>query len=139
MSENYLVLFLLSTLFCLSRQDQLVSDKCLYCLCVANTNCNLGTGCTKDEPQVCGPQAITKLYWIDCGELEDSYESCTNNLYCANECIENYMQRYKRDCDGNSEINCLDFAAIHRLGPSGCLTSSLPEDYKNALVNCLKP
>jgi hypothetical protein len=45
------------------------------------------------------------------------------------------MKKFKQDCNGDGIINCLDYAAIHKLGGYGC-KGYIPEDYKNKIDQC---
>ena len=40
-----------------------------------------------------------------------------------------------QDCDGDGAVNCLDYAAIHRLGGYGC-SGALDYNYQNKFMNC---
>uniref|UniRef100_A0A1B6MU71 lysozyme n=1 Tax=Graphocephala atropunctata TaxID=36148 RepID=A0A1B6MU71_9HEMI len=132
---NFVILTFLINFVWVASAHELVSDKCLHCLCLANTNCNWNIGCT--DQGVCGGQAIGGPYFQDCNVPGRSYKGCANNRKCADTCVRNYMARYKKDCDGNGIINCWDFARIHRLGPFGC-DGKLPPAYNQVLKKCLK-
>lgn len=42
-----------------------------------------------------------------------------------------------QDCNGDGVINCLDYAAIHRLGGYGC-RGPTDQPYHDKFYNCLK-
>jgi hypothetical protein len=46
------------------------------------------------------------------------------------------MARYGHDCNGDEEITCYDFAAIHRSGSNNC-GAQLESGYFNRLMNCM--
>lgn len=56
------------------------------------------------------------------GNLEnlENFQSCLNNRDCAEATISGYINKWKRDCNDDKQIDCYDFAAIHRAGPSNC-------------------
>ncbi|XP_055905911.1 lysozyme-like [Eupeodes corollae] len=106
--------------------EQLVSDICLRCICESLTGCNLAKVC---DHVACGLFHITRGYWAHAGkptiegessESSTAYSNCANDPYCAAETIQNYMKAFGRDCNGDNQINCHDYAAIHQLGPYGC-------------------
>lgn len=55
---------------------------------------------------------------------------------CAASTIQNYMKRYKTDCNSDGQINCLDYAAIHKLGGFGC-TGDVGSKFSDTLDTCL--
>ncbi|XP_033229112.1 invertebrate-type lysozyme 6-like [Belonocnema kinseyi] len=126
------------------EETNIVSAKCLRCICVAESDCNINLKC---DDSVCGPYKITLGFWIDAGRptvkdndyyVEDyEYRNCSNDMKCSARAIEAYMQRYAKDCNGDGEINCDDFIRIHHNGPLGC-TKSLPENVKKAYEECMQ-
>jgi hypothetical protein len=123
-------------------QFDLVSTECLQCICEATSSCDFNIGCS---PNTCGPYAMTWGYWND-GErpvldqdssyADGAYARCANDKWCAEKAIQSYMLRYGHDCNGDEEITCYDFAAIHRSGSNNC-GAELDSEYFNKLVNCM--
>ncbi|CAH2043334.1 unnamed protein product, partial [Iphiclides podalirius] len=122
--------------------DTPVTEVCLGCLCQAVSGCQVGQQCDGDA---CGLFRITWAYWADAGkptlagsspEAPDAYPSCTNDPYCAARTVQQYMRRFGQDCNGDGRIDCLDFAAIHKLGGYGC-KADLPFKFYNTLTQCL--
>ena len=131
-----------------------ISPECVGCLCAASTGCDLSVGCSADG-NVCGPFAITELYFIDANVTQEadfsdvSRQSCCNDPFCAALAVRRYMVRYSRDCDGDGAVTCVDFALMHRLGFQSCrrnlgpgqrcllqegsATECLPEDSDSAV------
>lgn len=51
--------------------------------------------------------------------------------------MKNYMEKYKKDCNGDGFITCEDYAAIHRRGPRACSNKDLLKDhYWNKFLAC---
>ncbi|XP_036333612.1 invertebrate-type lysozyme 3-like [Rhagoletis pomonella] len=126
----------------INAQDKPVTDVCLGCICEAISGCNRTATCTGG---VCGLFRITWPYWADGGkqtlngespESESAYANCVNDPYCAADTIQNYMTKYAQDCNGDSQVDCYDYAAIHKLGGYGC-KGELGYNYLNTLSNCL--
>uniref|UniRef100_A0A1B6DBK3 lysozyme n=1 Tax=Clastoptera arizonana TaxID=38151 RepID=A0A1B6DBK3_9HEMI len=106
------------------------SELCLHCLCISMDQCNTTVGCKGDPGSyVCGPYAITYEYWKDSGYpvLEEEatvdirgYVRCVNDFKCAKKCVEQYMNRYKMDCNNDGDMTCSDYFYLHYFGPSDC-------------------
>jgi len=120
-----------------------VTEVCLGCICEAVSNCDPTLRC---EGDVCGLFRITWPYWSDGGKptvngelptSQTAYANCANDPYCAAQAVQGYMSKYGQDCNGDGQINCLDYAAIHRFGGYGC-QQALPPDYGNKFNQCLK-
>ena len=47
------------------------------------------------------------------------------------------MTKFGQDCNGDNDVNCYDYAAIHKLGGYGC-KGELNYQYYNDLDVCLK-
>jgi hypothetical protein len=119
-----------------------VSAECLQCICEATSNCDFNIGCSENT---CGPYAMTWGYWND-GQrpvlyqdnsyADGAYPRCANDKECAETAVQNYMLRYGHDCNGDGQITCYDYAAIHRSGSSNCGVQ-LDGNYLNKLVNCM--
>ncbi|XP_054267841.1 invertebrate-type lysozyme 3-like [Macrosteles quadrilineatus] len=102
------------------------TEDCVACICDASSACNLTIGCFAG---LCGPFLIGRQYWLDAGapvlpgatwQSKNAYESCTMDPNCATSTIFNYMTRFARDCNGDGQISCDDYARIHYLGGNQC-------------------
>ena len=64
---------------------------------------------------------ISRLsYWADAGKPgnnggSNDFEYCLNDKNCAEVAVRGYMSKWKRDCNNDGVIDCLDFAAIHKV------------------------
>ncbi|XP_013140998.1 PREDICTED: lysozyme 2-like [Papilio polytes] len=122
--------------------DQPVTEVCLGCLCQAVSGCKQGLQCDGDA---CGLFRITWAYWADAGkptidgsspEAPGAYPTCTNDPGCAARTVQLYMNRFAQDCNGDGQIDCYDYAAIHKLGGYGC-KADLPFKFHNTFNQCL--
>ncbi|XP_055855067.1 uncharacterized protein LOC129918502 [Episyrphus balteatus] len=125
-----------------TQEENVVDDVCLACICDASSGCNVTKICNGD---VCGLFRITWFYWADSGKLtvgedtEDSpmaFQNCANDPFCAAETVQNYMAKFRQDCNQDGKIDCLDYAAIHRLGGYGC-PGQIFGPYAATLNQCL--
>ncbi|XP_035222903.1 lysozyme-like [Stegodyphus dumicola] len=104
-----------------------VDQRCLDCICQASSNCDETLKCHNagGDAYFCGPYVISWAYWHDGGRPGDKgrahdFETCLNNKTCAEEAVRGYMRKYGQDCDGSGNIDCFDFARIHKLGFGAC-------------------
>lgn len=105
-----------------------LNDDCLQCICRASSGCDHMLRCITlgSEEKYCGPFQLTEEYWNKAGSPGDasnnfsSFEDCANEPDCAVETVTNYMKKYYRDCDGDENITCMDYARLHRLQPNEC-------------------
>lgn len=120
-----------------------VTKVCLGCICEAVSGCKTTLGCNGD---VCGPFGITWAYWADAGKPtlnneantnDGAYPNCVNNAFCAGTTVENYMNKFGRDCNGDGIVNCDDFIRIHRYGKNGC-TNPLDSKFENIYKICMQ-
>ncbi|KAL4710873.1 hypothetical protein ACJJTC_002503 [Scirpophaga incertulas] len=118
-----------------------VTEVCLGCICQAVSGCK-GTHCEGDH---CGLFHITWPYWADGGkntinnlspEDPQAYPTCANDPYCAARTVQGYMAKYAQDCNGDGQINCYDYMAIHKKGGFGC-KGDLPYEYVNVFNQCV--
>ncbi|KAI5706028.1 uncharacterized protein LOC113467831 [Diaphorina citri] len=68
--------------------------------------------------------------------LIQAYSRCTNDAVCSGKTVENYMIKFAQDCDADGQIDCRDYAAIHRLGGYGC-NAPLDATYLARFNKCL--
>ncbi|CAH0400784.1 unnamed protein product [Chilo suppressalis] len=117
-----------------------VTEVCLGCICQAVSGCKQGTQCEGDH---CGLFHITWPYWADAGkptinglspEDPQAYPSCTNDPYCAALAVQGYMAKYGQDCNGDGQINCYDYMAIHKKGGYGCADHNYQTTMKTSLI-----
>jgi hypothetical protein len=99
---------------------------------VAQSNCNPNIGCVGTT---CGPFQISENYYIDCGSPGTDYETCANDMACAETCVRNYMDRFALGCTGGATPTCEDYARIHSGGPSGC-TCTCTDWYWDEVMAC---
>jgi hypothetical protein len=112
------------------------TDACLACICEIESSCNANIGCLWDvNSYSCGPYQIKEPYYIDCGSPGTDWESCANNMACAETCVRNYMDRYGTYCTGGATPTCEDYARIHNGGPAGC-TCSCTDGYWDKIRTC---
>lgn len=105
-----------------------LNDDCLQCICRASSGCDHLLRCITrgTEEKYCGPFQLTEEYWNKAGSPGDqasnfiSFEDCANDADCAVETVTNYMKKYHKDCDGDENITCMDYARLHRLRPDEC-------------------
>ncbi|XP_023724518.1 lysozyme isoform X3 [Cryptotermes secundus] len=130
-----LVVILLGVTTLLQGGDA-VSELCLTCLCEASSQCDLKLRCENDA---CGPFQITYLYWVDGGKRGTGWETCSMDLQCATDTVRGYMHKYQKDCDGDGQTDCGDYARIHKLGGVGCINEPDEgfDDFKSDLDACL--
>lgn len=141
--ERYILITIVTALISgVEMQQGPVNNECLQCICLATSNCDLKVGCSTDT---CGPLGITWGYWNDAARpvldqdnafADGAYVRCANDETCAVRSLQNYMLRYARDCNGDGQITCYDFAAIHRVGSDAC-GGQLDADYINKLGKCI--
>ncbi|XP_063829397.1 lysozyme-like [Ostrinia nubilalis] len=126
----------------LRGNPQPVTEVCLGCICQAVSGCQ-SSGCQGDH---CGLFHITWPYWADGGkptinnlpaDHPDAFSSCANDPYCAARTVQNYMARFGQDCNGDGQVNCYDYMAIHKLGGYGCKGADLPFAYVNVFNQCV--
>lgn len=113
-----------------------LNDDCMQCICRASSGCDDQLRCITrgSEEKYCGPFQLTEEYWNMAGSPNDasnnfnSFEDCANDIDCAVETVTNYMKKYHKDCDGDENITCMDYARLHKLKPNEC-------DNMNKLAN----
>ncbi|KAJ8894281.1 hypothetical protein PR048_006894 [Dryococelus australis] len=119
-----------------------VDNLCLGCICEAASDCDRRAGCVRD---VCGLFKITRPYWVDAGtpavdgdtaDQPEAYPRCASDTDCSAKAVQNYMAKFKQDCNGDGKIDCLDYAAIHRMGGYGC-KGELDAAYSGKVKACL--
>ncbi|XP_039965305.1 uncharacterized protein LOC120777834 [Bactrocera tryoni] len=125
-----------------------ITDACVQCICETVNLCRPAK-CRDDVD--CGVFRISHLYWLDAGKptldadkssnsnINTVYTDCVNNIDCATRAVTAYINQYARDCDGNGEIDCRDYIALHLLGPTGCVQSKgeLANTFEQRMEDCL--
>ena len=51
---------------------------------------------------------------------EADFRKCVQNRECAESTVKAYIARYTKDCNDDGMIDCIDYAALHKGGPSEC-------------------
>ena len=120
-----------------------VEQSCLDCICEATSNCDLNLGCRTNEfGEFCGAYQLNLLFWTEAGRprdagQENSFQLCVLDRECAELTIRSYANRHQIDCNQDGVLDCLDFAALHRLGRAACnLQSLLDSTYWNKFQQC---
>lgn len=105
--------------------DPLQETRCLSC--IRNVSSLLsGVDTTKRcEGYLCGQYQISYSYWAESGKPGTSqgsrdYQKCARDRNCSEQAVRAYFKKFKRDCNGDSQIDCLDMAALHKGGPTSC-------------------
>ncbi|XP_064117369.1 invertebrate-type lysozyme-like [Macrobrachium nipponense] len=119
----------------IGQNSTFIDEDCFQCLCEGATGCNSTAGCqsTYHGAEFCGPFHISWQYWLDAGSPSildvtkptfEDFKDCANDFSCAATIVRNYLQKLiiskKVDCNGDGEINCIDFALTHKLGGYNC-------------------
>ncbi|XP_069941301.1 lysozyme isoform X3 [Cherax quadricarinatus] len=139
------------------QENDLVTPNCLGCLCEASTQCNASSPCHTPAGggYYCGAFLISWAYWADAGkpvlkgdnpEAQGAFENCVLDLHCAAVAVRQYMKKFARDlpgvtadCNGDGEVNCVDFAHMHMLGGFGCRDSAiLSSEFYKRFDTCWK-
>ncbi|KXJ73684.1 lysozyme [Aedes albopictus] len=123
-------------------QENPVTEVCLRCICDASSGCDPTVRCSGES---CGMFRITWAYWADAGkpvlpgdapEAQGAYANCANDPQCAASTVQGYMRKFGQDCNGDGIIDCLDHAAIHKLGGYGC-KNAVPLAYQGKIDQCI--
>ncbi|XP_069684589.1 lysozyme-like [Periplaneta americana] len=121
-----------------------VSELCMGCLCEANTRCDRSFQCEGGD---CGLFRISQPYWEDAGRplikdddafSDGAFKRCVLDPFCAARAVQGYMKRFSKDCNGDQQIDCEDYALLHYQG-AGC-EGDPDEDYeefRSTLNRCL--
>lgn len=77
------------------------------------------------EGYFCGQYQISYTYWAEAGKPGNNhgardYEKCVRDKSCAEQTVRAYFKKFKRDCNNDGLIDCLDMAALHKGGPTSC-------------------
>ncbi|KAJ8923446.1 hypothetical protein NQ315_002005 [Exocentrus adspersus] len=102
--------------------------RCMECICKATIGgCNRSLACEKGY---CGPFRISKIHWIDAGNItlpaddpergDAAYQACSLDYLCAQQILLGYFHRYTIDCNGDGVTNCDDYAMMHVNGRGQC-------------------
>ncbi|CAL1261989.1 unnamed protein product [Larinioides sclopetarius] len=122
-----------------------ISEACFNCLCKASSECDENMECQREGPGQyhCGPYLISYAYWKDGGKPGENsddpldFEKCVRSRPCAEAAIRGYMYKYANDCDDDMDIDCYDWARIHKSGSSSCnSTWVLNTDYWARFKSC---
>merc|ERR1712226_915507 len=106
-----------------------LTDDCLACMCyVSSYGCKLNDPPCQDNGfgEVCGPWAITKLYWVDGGLQGGEFYGCVSSWDCNEATVRSYLDRYVT----SPYADCEYYARTHVGGPSGA-SQAWTMDYWN--------
>lgn len=107
-----------------SSLDPVQETKCLAC--IRNVSSLMGIDTTKRcESYYCGQFQLSYTYWAEAGKPGNNqgsrdYEKCARDKSCAEQAVRSYFKKFKRDCNNDGLIDCLDMAALHKGGPASC-------------------
>ncbi|XP_074595709.1 uncharacterized protein LOC141850866 isoform X2 [Brevipalpus obovatus] len=125
------------------RSNSTMSEECLSCLCEATSKCDSNHPCYQSgSTQACGPYQISIPYWLAAGKPgysggSNDFITCVTNDDCAKKTVTAFLRYNQHDCNGDGTIDCIDFAAIHRLGRSGCENQAFFDSaYWNDFQSC---
>lgn len=102
------------------------TEKCINCLCEAATGCNQTIGCIGEY---CGMFHIGRPYWIDAdnptllgdnSESSEAFTRCVRDPYCASRTVNQYVNKFLRDCNNDGTLSCDDYARLHYFGYGEC-------------------
>ncbi|XP_066966294.1 lysozyme 2-like isoform X1 [Macrobrachium rosenbergii] len=141
-----------AVIFALVQGQGSVQPNCLGCICEASTQCNVSVGCHTPYAGAyfCGPFLISWAYWADAGKpviqnddpnRQGAFENCVNDLYCSAETVRQYMGKFATngDCNEDGQVDCTDFAQMHRMGGYGCRDPSIrTTDFYKRFETCWK-
>lgn len=48
------------------------------------------------------------------------FERCASEKDCAEESVRRFLTKMAFDCNEDGNVDCLDFAAVHKAGPKAC-------------------
>ncbi|XP_050535823.1 lysozyme-like [Daktulosphaira vitifoliae] len=123
------------------------TEKCIGCICEASSGCNQTLECVEqNDVKYCGVFLLSDIYWQDAGApvlIGDdpnrigAFERCVRDPYCAARAVNQYIQRYAKDCNRDGTISCDDYVRLHYFGEANCNTpiGSLP--YYRVFRNCI--
>ncbi|XP_064120746.1 lysozyme-like [Macrobrachium nipponense] len=144
MSKFYFTTFL--AVFASFVNPQTLSDDCLECMCYEPQNFKerifqaSSDGCVMPDPvctdgemgEVCGPFAITRIYWMEAGWFGGEFHNCVEDWQCNEDTVRGYLAKFVTDANAT----CEDFARTHVGGPHGPHTdATLP--YWHEVQTCL--
>lgn len=112
-----------------SVEDDVVERWKAHCLLVsifrfgqASSGCKTNIRChnTGAGQYYCGPYQVSWAYWADAGKpgytgFSNDFENCLVERNCAEATVRGYMAKWAADCNGDGRIDCLDYAAIHKV------------------------
>lgn len=127
-----------------SVSDINIEPSCFDCICEATSGCDEKVKCRTNQfgEFVCGPFAMNRFFWTEAGKpgnqlSENSFETCALNRTCAEQTISSYVNKNQIDCNDDGTIDCLDIAALTRLGKAACnLHSLLDSVYWSKFQQC---
>lgn len=85
---------------------------------------------------------LNRFFWTEAGRPTGrgepgSFEQCALDRSCSELTVRSYVNRHQVDCNEDGVLDCLDFAAMTRLGKAACnLQSLLDSTYWNKFQQC---
>lgn len=111
-----------NSLIDLDNPDQ--EAKCFSCIRNVTTPLNIN-GSRRCEGYFCGPYQISYTHWAEAGKPGNKdgireFEKCARDTNCSEQTLRAYFRKFRRDCNNDGQIDCLDMAALHKGGPTSC-------------------
>lgn len=69
---------------------------------------------------------MTYGQWVIAGQPKSNFQKCASSLDCSRGILRRYYAKHGVDCNLDSDVNCVDFALIHKYGLDNCKV--IPED-----------
>jgi len=67
---------------------------------------------------------------------EQSWKRCAKDIVCAANTIRSYINRFGKDCNGDSLVTCDDYTMIHKNGGWNCGNNLQGTDFWNIYLQC---
>ncbi|XP_050430202.1 lysozyme-like [Adelges cooleyi] len=123
------------------------TEKCIGCICEASSGCNQTLECIEqNDVKYCGVFLLSDIYWQDAGTpvlLGDdpsrigAFERCVRDPYCAARAVNQYIQRYAKDCNRDGVISCDDYVRLHYFGEANCERPIASLPYYRVFKSCI--
>nr|AFN66526.1 lysozyme 2 [Cristaria plicata] len=95
-----------------------ISDQCLQCICMAESNCRKIGYMWYRGTLSCGYYMIDEIYWQECGRPGGDFMHCALDYSCARTCVKKYTTQLGEH--SGCPDTCQTYARTHHGGPLGC-------------------
>lgn len=122
---NLLLLLQFGYYNCATASPDLFDEStCVSCIGSAIASLGIDTA-RKCEGYYCGRFQFSYTYWAEAGKPatltgQRDFERCAREKQCSETTVKSYYKRFKKDCDSDKNLTCLDMAALHRGGSASC-------------------